>query len=79
MKGIGIFLYIILNIRIFILQCIVRFSRFKEDSDFKSFCFMNRNKICNHFTASILKLSTKLHDDSAQFYHFTELAQSERK
>lgn len=40
---------------------------------------MNKYKMCFHFAASILNLLTDLHDDSAQLYHFAELAQLVRK
>lgn len=46
---------------------------------FLDFGFMNRYKMCICFAASVLKLLTDLHDDSAQFYHFADLAQSVRK
>lgn len=40
---------------------------------------MNKYKMCIHFAASILKLLTDLHGDSAQLHHFVELAQLVRK
>lgn len=40
---------------------------------------MNKYKMYIHSRASILKLLTDLHDDSAQLYHFAELAQLVRE